>query len=53
MTSDPRERADIDDGLESDFAEEHESTTADPDPEGETESPNGLGGMDADSGKAV
>ncbi|UGT43548.1 hypothetical protein LTV02_09260 [Nocardia yamanashiensis] len=53
-TGDPRERADLDDDAQStEFADEHEAVTADRDPEGETESPDGLGGMDPDNGTAV
>ncbi|MTE16785.1 hypothetical protein [Nocardia aurantiaca] len=53
-TGDPRERADLDDdGREPDFASEHETVTTDPDPNGETESPRGLGGMDPESGGVV
>ncbi|WP_162958595.1 hypothetical protein [Nocardia yunnanensis] len=51
-TGDPRERADLDDdGTE--FADEHGSVRTDDDPDGEDESPDGLGGMDDDPGTAV
>ncbi|MGV9666021.1 hypothetical protein ACWDUL_16515 [Nocardia niigatensis] len=52
-TGDPRERADLDDDDEADFADEHENVTTDHQTDGETESPQGLGGMDPRSGGAV
>ncbi|MVU82617.1 hypothetical protein GPX89_35970 [Nocardia sp. ET3-3] len=51
---DPRERADLDEADRgSEFADEHTAVTTERDPKGETESPEGLGGMDPDGGTAV
>ncbi|MEC3915480.1 hypothetical protein [Nocardia sp. CDC160] len=52
-SGDPRERADLDDDPETEFADEHRAVTADRDSDGETESPEGLGGMDPNNGTAV
>ncbi|MVU76084.1 hypothetical protein GPX89_02355 [Nocardia sp. ET3-3] len=53
-TGDPRQRADLDEAdREAEFADEHQAVTAEHDPDDETESPEGLGGMDFDDGGAV
>ncbi|MEC3957115.1 hypothetical protein VMT65_29050 [Nocardia sp. CDC153] len=51
-TGDPRKRADLDNN-DPEFADEHQAVTTDHQANGETESPDGVGGMDPNTGPAV